>query len=347
MPPGAPDVRSRRLRQFVIFFIVLIIASYSFLSYWEYSKEFYGNPTGWNNLLQGNCTAPAQYRVGVVFVAGFISKLSHGHVAIRHGLALLDAIFLTIGLFTTFLLIGKMRFCIEASHAARCIIYLLAILLLLFYLSWTFWYHKPETIANFFSLAVAAALASGRFSIPTPLAVIGLILVSAYLGTIRADAGLALNLGLLLIAILPGKRVLPLGRISQILASVVGLAAVLGVESYIKYILYPHNPFSDSLIQLGENLKSPLALFCVVFAIAPYFLTVALARKYWAQLEAWECALIVASVIEFLLFFVVAKVDEVRLFIPFAMALLPTSAILLCRELVGEKAEPIQSSVHP
>jgi hypothetical protein len=57
--------------------------------------------------------------------------------------------------------------------------------------------------------------------------------------------------------------------------------------------------------------------------------------------------LIVASVIEFLLFFVVAKVDEVRLFIPFAMALLPTSAILLCRELIGEKSELVESPVQP
>lgn len=339
MRPCAPDVRSRRLRQFVIFLLILIIASYSFLSYWEYSKEFYTNPAGWSNLLQGNSAAPAQYRIGVVFVAGFISKLSNGHLAIRHGLTLLDLIFLTVGVFTTFLLIARMRFCMAASHSARCITYLLAILLLLFYLSWTFWYHKPETIANFCSLAVASALMSGRFRIPTPLAMIGLILISAYLGTIRADAGFALNLGILLIAILLGGRVLPLGRVTQILTSIIGLGAVIGVESYIKYVLYPHNPFSDSLIQLGTNLKSPIALFCVVFALAPYFLIVTLARKHWTQLEAWECALVLASVIEFLLFFVVAKVDEVRLFLPFAMALLPTSAILLCRELIDEKSE--------
>jgi len=219
--------------------------------------------------------------------------------------------------------------------------HLLVILLLLFYLSWTFWYHKPETIANFALLAIAAALMAGLCKIPKLLAALGLILISVYLGTIRADSGLALNLGLLFIALLPGGRFLALGRITQIITGVIGLGAVLGVESYIKYVLYPQNPFSDSLFQLVTNFKSPINLFCVIFALTPYFVIVALSRKYWRELEAWECILIIASIIEFIIFFVVARADEVRLFIPYAMVLLPTSAMLLCRQLLVEQPKQI------
>ena len=328
---------SHQLKKFVILCTVLIIGSYSFLSYWQYSREFYQDPAQWSTFLQGHATAPAQYRIGVLFPANFLAKLSHGHLAMRHTLALLDFIFLTVGVSITTFLVSGMSFYRKASIQARGIIHLLVLLLLLFYLSWMFWYHKPETLANFCFLAIAAGLMAGRWRISPLLAAFGLLLVSAYLGTIRADSGLALNLGLLLIALFPAGRSLPLGRITQIVTGILGSGIVLGVESYIKYVLYPHNPFSDRLFQLVTNLKSPLSLFCVVFALTPYFLIVALSRRYWRKLEAWECALILASIIEFVIFFVVARVDEVRLFIPYAMVLLPTSAILFGYELLGEQ----------
>lgn len=333
----APNMSNSNLKKFVTFFIILIISSYTFLSYWEYSKEFHQAPTEWSTFLQGHASAPAQYRIGVMFPASFISKLSHSHLAMRHTITLVDFVFLAIGLSIIFPLISRTHFYQESSYSARCVVYLLAILLLLFYLSWTFWYHKPETIANLGSLAIAAALIAGLFRIPRLLAALGLIAISAYLGTIRADSGLALNLGLVVVALLPEKRSLPLGRITQIFTGVIGIATVLGVESYIKYVLYPQNPLSDSLFQLVTNLTSPVNLFCVIFALAPYFLIVALACKYWRRLEAWERTLMIASLIEFTIYFIVAKADEVRLFIPYAIVLLPTSAMLLYFKLFGEQ----------
>lgn len=342
MQTDVSAVPGQQLRKFVVLCTVLIIGSYAFLSYWQYSREFYQDPAQWTTLLQGHGTAPAQYRIGVLFPANFIAKLTHGHLVMRHTLALLDLIFLTAGAWIISSLVSGMTFYRNASNNARCVIHLLLLLLLAFYLSWMFWYHKPETLGNFCFLALAAGLMSGRWRLPTPLAAFCLILISGYLGTIRADAGLALNLGLLLIAFFPSSRSLPLGRITQIVTGILGVGVVLGVESYIKYVLYPHNPFSDGLFQLVTNLKSPLDLFCVVFALTPYFLTVALSRRYWQKLEAWECALILASVIEFLIFFVVARVDEVRLFIPYAMVLLPTAATLLCYELLEEQQAPVR-----
>ena len=341
MPVCASKMYSRQLRNFVIVFIGLTIGSYIFLSYWEYSQEFYQSPTEWSTLLQGHGTAPAQYRVGVLFLAKEISRFSHAHLAMRHALALLDLVFLTIGVSITFFLLSRARFYREASYPARWIMHLLASLLLLFYLSWTLWYHKPETIANFALLVVASALIAGTSRVPSLLAMGGLILISAYMGTIRADSGLALNLGLLFVALFPGDKFLPLGRVTQIVTGIAGIAAVLGVEFYIKYILYPQNPFSDSLFQLVTNLKSPINLFCVVFALTPYFLILALSRKYWKELEGWECVLILASIVEFIIFFVVARVDEVRAFIPYAMVLLPTSAMLLYHQMLGQQARQL------
>jgi hypothetical protein len=335
---------------FLSLFAVPIIGSYSFLNYWEYSQEFHSDPNVWVRMLHGHGTAPQQYRVGVLFVASFLSWLSRGHLAIRHGLGLLDFVFLIVGMSATFFLVTQTRFYRESSLVRRCATQLLATLLLLFYLSWTFWYHKPETIANFASLSVAAVLLSGKLRIRPAAAGAGLILVSIYLGTIRADAGVALNLGILLVALLPGGKTLPLGRTLQGLVGGIGLVAVLAVESYIKYIVYPGNPFSDPLFELVRNLKSPIALYCVVFSLAPYFLVVMLARRRWKTLEAWESALLVASFVELTLFLIVARADEVRLFLPYPMALLPTSAALLGFELTrapSPRGEPAAAQELP
>jgi hypothetical protein len=336
MPADVPEVLSRRLRRFLVYSTILIIGSYIFLSYWAYSKEFYAFPAEWSDLLAGRGTAPAQYRIGVVFVAGFLGKLSHGHLAIRHSLALVDLVFLGIGLPLTLVLIARTRFYRAASYPLQCTTHFVAILLMLFYLSWTFWYHKPETIANFGSLAIAAALLAEWRRITPPVAALGLILISAYLGCVRADSGFSLNLGILLAALLPGESALRPGRGMKIVAGLAGLIAVVGVEYYIKHKMFPGNPFSDPLFQLVRNLKSPLNLFCVIFALSPYFVVVRLAGKHWSRLEEWERALVIASVVEFAFFFIVAKVDEVRVFLPYAMALLPTSAALLCREITGQ-----------
>jgi len=337
--------RNWPLRGSVAGFVVLLLSSYSFLTYWEYSREFYADPAGWNALLQGHGMAPQQYRIGVLFVAHLLTAVSRGHLAMRHALTLLDALFLVVGVSMTIFLVTQTRFYRVASALRRCVMQLLAIALLLFYLSWTFWYHKPETLANFASLALAALLLSRRLRIPAPAAAVGLILVSVYLATIRADSGLALDLGILLLALFSGKKTLPLGRTLQAIAGGTGLVAVVGVEFYIKTILYPGNRFSDLLFELVRNLESPVSLFCVMVALAPYFVVVFLAARRRRELETWEAALIVASLIEFLLFVVMALADEVRLFLPYPMALLPTSAALLCRELTGAESGPVAAEV--
>jgi hypothetical protein len=329
----------RALRRFVALFAALIVCSYSFLTYWEYSREFYADPAGWNALLAGQGTAPQQYRIGVLFAAHFLSLLAHGHLAMRHTLTLLDGLSLLIGISATFFLVRQTRFYREASLERRCATQFLAILLLLFYLSWTFWYHKPETMANFAALGLGSVLLSGRLRIPAGIAAAGLVLLSVYLATIRADSGLALNLGILLLALVPGGKAPALGRRLQALAGGAGLIAVLGVEFYIKNILYPGNRFSDPLFELLRNLRSPVSLFCVRVSCAPYFLVALLAWRRWRTLEAWEAVLLVASLVEFLVFVVVALADEVRLFLPYPMALLPTSVALLGRELMGAQTQ--------
>jgi len=334
MATPVPDMLSRRLRKFDWLSIMFIAASFTFLSDWRYGREYYQDPTGWTEFLKGHAEAPGQYRIGVLFPANFLSNLTH--LPLRHMLSLVDGIFLFLALSILFFLMSGNDSYPGKSQGGRGTVHCLSFALLLYYMSWLFFYHKTETIANFACLAVAAALVAGKPRVPVPLAVIALVLLSAYLGTVRADSGLALNVGIVAVALFPGGKNLPLGRLAQLAAGSIGVLAVVGVEYYIRYFMFPHAPYPASVFQLLTNLTTFVGVFCVVAALGPWFLVVRLAMRHWRRLEAWECALVVASTVEFIMFMVVAMSDEVRLFLPYCMALVPTSALLLSYELLGE-----------
>jgi len=330
------DQKTGKTRWFLVCSLCVAMASYIFFDGLAFKKDLHDFPFAWSSLLAGHGSAPEQYRLGVLFVAGAITRLSHGHLALRYSLTVLDCLFLIAGLFSVYLLITRNRLYRQSGPLFQVTIQSLTVGLLLYYMSWTLWYHKPETIANFALLALAAVLLSGYTALPTWLSCVGLLVCSIYLGTIRADSGFALNLGMLVAALALAGSKLPLGRVNHAVIAIFGIIADIGVEFYIKHFLYPSNQFSDALISIKANFTSPLTLFCVLVAFAPFFYLLFLARRFWKNLEGWESALLFASLAEFLIFIIVAHAREVRLFLPFPMVLSSATAILFCRYFIDD-----------
>ena len=337
----------KRLRRFTAIALAFIVAGFTFLSDERYGREWYMYTQSWLDFLAGKGEAPAQYRIGVIYFANFLSGLTGGHLPLRHMLAVLDGVLLALAGTVVFYLISRSKTYAERAIAPRVAIVGLAFTLLLYYMGWLFFYHKAETVTNFACLIVAAALVAGKPRIPVGPAACALVLVSAYLGTVRADSGFALNVGILVIAILPGTQELPLGRWLQFATGIGGATAVLGVEYYIKHVMFPTNPYPVSKFQLLYNLTSFNSLVCVAIALGPWMLTVWLASRSWSRLEGWERMLVVASLVEFAMFFVVAMANEVRLFLPYAMALIPTMSVLLVENLVGHESYQSNELVAP
>jgi hypothetical protein len=171
-------------------------------------------------------------------------------------------------------LLARTRIYLQRSQTARVTTSLAALCLFLYPASWLFFYHKGETIANFACLIVAALLVSGKARLSPVVAAFCLLLVSAYLATIRADSGFALNLGIPAVALVPAGKRLPLGRVLQIGAALLGCVVVVGAEFYIKHFLFPYAPYPVSPFQLVNNISAVHPLFCVVVALAPWFFTV-------------------------------------------------------------------------
>jgi hypothetical protein len=327
------------LRRFLGWAVLLITGGYTFLDYWNYSRTFHaGGGVEWESLLAGNGFAPAQYRVGVLRTADLLARLTHTHL--RHTFAAIDFVSVGISLALLLWLLGRAA---TFSNADRISQWLQASLVLgscVLYLMWSFWFQKPETQPTLLLLVLSAAAAQWRRRVP---AAIALIVLAAIGATVRADAVIAFHAGFLAVCLLPHARSLPLGRAGQAAASVLGMAAAIGIEWFIAHRVYPGAPRQVAAFQLLGNLKVWLNYVVMTMALFPWWITLSLALRRWRTLDGWAVGLLLGSLAHFALYYSFGIAWEVRIFLPFAMVLTPLTATL-AYVAIGNAERTIASS---
>jgi hypothetical protein len=174
-------------------------------------------------------------------------------------------------------------------------------------------------------LVLSAVAAQWRRRGPAVLALIALAAVGA---TVRADALIAFHAGFLAACLVPQSRSLPLGRATQLIASALSIAAAVGVEYFIMHHVYPNAPRQVAAFQLLGNLKGWMNYFVVALALFPWWITLRLAVRRWRALDGWAVGLLLGSVVHFALFCSFGIAWEVRIFLPFAMTLVPLTVTL-------------------
>jgi hypothetical protein len=311
------------LRRLLAWAVFLIISGYTFLDYWNYSRTFHTGNGEWEALLAGTSYAPAQYRIGVIRTADLLARATHTHL--RHMFAAIDFVCLGISLALLLWLLGRTEIFRSAARLGRWLLASLALGCFLFYLLWSFWFQKPETHATLLLLVLSAAAAQWRRRGPAVLALIALAALGA---TVRVDALIAFHAGFLAACLLPQSRALPLGRAAQSVASVLSIAAALGIEYLIMHHVYPNAPRQVAAFQLLNNLKSWMNYLVVALALFPWWLTLRLAARHWRTLDGWMAGLLLGSVAHFALFCIFGIAWEVRIFLPFAMTLVPLTVTL-------------------
>jgi hypothetical protein len=320
------------LRRFLGWAVFLITSGYAFLDYWNYSRTFHEGGGGeWQALLAGRSFAPAQYRIGVIRVADLLARLTHTHL--RHMFAVIDFACLGISLTLLLWLLFRRNDTLQDSgdggsgvgHTAEWLQASLALGCFLLYLLWSFWFQKPETHATLLLLVLSAVAAQSKRRVP---AVMALIVLAAVGATVRADALIAFHAGFLAACLVPQSRSLPLGRAAQAVASVLSIAAAVGIQFFIMHHVYPHAPRQISAFQLFGNLKTWMNYIIAAMALFPWWITLRLAIRRWAALDGWAVGLLVGSVVHFALFYIFGIAWEVRIFLPFAMTLVPLTATL-------------------
>ncbi len=301
--------------------LCLIVLSAGFLDYWSYSQAFYREPGIWMDVVSGTAQAPGQYRIGVIDTAYFLSQ--HTHLTLRLMLTVLDVVAGFIAVFALFLVLRRSAVYSRASGAAQWFGAASFVVLIQFYLAWLLWYQKPETLPTAAMLSLALLLLTVR--LPSPgLSMIGLLLLAVAQGFVRADVAFALHAGVLLVCLTPAGRGFALSRRLQAGTSLVALILVLGVQYWLMKKMYPLANYGDTaVLQLLYNIKSVQSFVPFVLLMTPVGWTAVMVARRRYKMEAGGAGMFAAAMIFVGMWLTVGRIKEVRIFLPFALALAP------------------------
>jgi hypothetical protein len=265
----------------------------------------------------------------------------------RHTLALLDVISGMIAVFALFLVLQRSAVYRKASVTTQWFGAASFVILVQFYLAWLLWYQRPETLPTTAILAMAVLLVAGRPSgfarvsaIGTTGTVLGLLLLAVAQGFVRADVAFALHVGILLVCLTGAGKGFALPRGLQAGTSLVAMLLALGIQYYLTKRAYPQATYGDTqVVQLFFNLKSPWGYAPFLSFLLPMGWTALMLKRRRYQVESWGVGTFTAAVIFLGMWVVVGKIAEVRIFLPFALALAPLTAELAMQRFVAEPAE--------
>jgi hypothetical protein len=307
----------------------LIVLSAGFLDYWSYSQAFHGEPGIWMDVVNGTANAPNQYRIGVIDTAYFLAQ--HTHLALRYMLTVMDVIAAFVAVFALFFVLRRSAVYREVGRAGQWFGAAGFLVLVQFYLAWLLWYQRPETLPTAAILALAGLL----LAVPLRggLAVAGFVLLAGVQGFVRADVGFALHAGILLVCLTPLGRGFALPRGLQARTSVVSLLLVLGIQFWLMRMFPQAGYGSTAVLQLLLNLRSASSWIPFVLFMAPFAWTVWMVRRYRAA-GAAEAGVLAGALIFLGMWLVVGRVKEVRIFLPFALALAPLTVELAMQQFL-------------
>jgi hypothetical protein len=325
-----------------------IVLSSGFLDYWSYSQAFYKTPNIWMDLVSGTGSAPSQYRIGVIDTAYFLAR--HLHLGMRHTLALLDVVAAFIAVFALFLVLRRSPVYSKASVTAQWFGAAGFVVLVQFYLAWLIWYQRAETLPSAAILALALLLLAVK--LPQQVgwvgAVAGLLLLAVAQGFVRADVGFALHVGILLVCLTPVGNGFALPRGVLLGTSVAAILLTAGIQYDLMKRMFPQATYGDTpVLQLFLNLKSPLGYVPFLLFLTPLGWTAVMLARRRYQVGAAGTAMFTGAVIFLGMWVMVGRIEEVRIFLPFALAPAPlTVELAMQRFLPGVEASETRAEVR-
>jgi hypothetical protein len=322
--------------------LCVLVLSVGVLDSREYGREFHQNPNAWMDVVAGTANAPAQYRVGVVDTASFLAR--HVHLELGHVLTLLDVLSGLIAVFALFWVLRRSAVYRKAGQSAQWFGAASFLVLMQFYLGWVIWYQRPETLPTAAMLAVALALLTVRLSLPhragTVVAVAGLLLLAVAQGYVRADVVLALHVGVLLICFTSAGSGFALGRWVQAGTSLVAVILAAGIQYDLMRRVYPQASYGNTqVLQLFLNLQAPTTQLPFLLFLVPLGWTAVMLVRRRYKPDSAGAGVFVGALIFLGMWLTLGRIKEVRIFLPFALALAPLTTELAMQRFVMDRAE--------
>lgn len=154
-------------------------------------------------------------------------------------------------------------------------------------------------------------------------------------GFVRSDIAITLNAGLFLAALfgapLPGS----LKRVPTLLASALGILAPLLILVWLAHSVYPHATYgTTAVVQLRNNLSGQLLPFSL-FLLPVLFGVLSAIRSRPRDPSLY---LVIGGALFLFRWFLLGRAQEVRIFAPYAIALLPLTVFGITDRLLADPA---------
>jgi hypothetical protein len=305
--------------------------------YWMYSSMDRYQAGYWNTFIDGAGPAPEQYRIGVKFAAWWM--VEHLGWGFRHGFALMDVAGTLTAVYLIYALLQRRPDVRAASPALKWFASAAFVALTCFYFAWVGSFFRPETLPTVGFVAVMVWLWTtwdGTSSGSERLwRVVALIVASLLQAFIRADVPFALNAGMVLGCVVTRRR-RARDRGWKIAIGVLCVAIAGAVQLYLMMMKYPHASYGPvPVLMVRYDFRHPLKFVPFVCFMLPVAWTFA---RFWRDrayklLNQADVGLVIASVLYLVLWIVMGKPDEVRIFVPFALALAPLTVDLAMRRI--------------
>lgn len=334
-PEHAPKNGPERTTRILLLAVVLGLCQQIYPLYRSVDRY---QPEYWKSFIDGTGPAPEQYRIGVKLAAWWM--VEHLGWAFRHGFLLMDVAGALMAVYLFYALLEQRRPVLTGTIELRWFASAAFVALICFYLMWVGSFFRPETLPITGLAALLVYLWSSWEKDDTrwhrARVAAGVAGASALLAWIRADVALLLNAGWLIGSLRRTQRSTVPHRTCKILASSVGAGLAAATQLYLMRVKYPHASYGAvPVLMIRESWRKPLNLppfICFMVPIAWTYL------QFWhdpsaSSDEELDTGIVISSVMYLLLWGAMGKLNEVRIFVPFALALTPLTVELATRRI--------------
>jgi hypothetical protein len=150
-----------------------------------------------------------------------------------------------------------------------------------------------------------------------------LLALNLLLTTFRADVACLLNAGILLFVVVKRSDI-GLPRRSAIAVSLMAAISAAGIQLWLIHVAFPQAGYGRvKILQLWPNVKHATRWPPFVFFLLPLlWMLIQVVRRRFAK-DAIGLAFLAGALVYTALWVTIGKIDEVRIFMPFALALVP------------------------
>ncbi|QMV18441.1 hypothetical protein GOB94_06895 [Granulicella sp. 5B5] len=328
--------------------LVLFLVGICSRGYGYYNQVLLHTPQVWMDVIAGRASAPEQYRIGVADAAYWVTEHVGwaGHtLRLSQVFGIFDLVGGWVATWVLYRLLVRSESYRESGAAMRWFASASFLALALYALDWLNWYQKIGTLPT---AALVAAMVwmwsaqGGRSARSEVGAAVGILALVAMQSFVRADIAMVLCVGVLVVSVMRVAPELALRRGAAIVTSTLGVLIAGGVQVYLMKVRYPQASYDGvPAFMLAHDFLRPTMWAATLIYLAPLLWTTSVWVRRRELPARMDGAVLVSALAYAVMWICMGRLDEVRVFLPMALATLPliVKAAMQCVTEAGAGAQ--------